>query len=195
MRARQLILIVAICSLVTMAGYGVWLMTASSRASAHGGLAIRKASKAEEMLLRSVAAAPPQLHACPDRKGTKLKPSPQTGHHKVILTWNASAPASDPAHDAVGYCLYRALDETLIKNDAQCSNCEQVNQKSVVGTACVDDLAKDGDKYYYVAMAIDATGHLSSQSNDTMAQIPPTAEVHGPVTANSYPRCRANNTP
>src|SRR5438477_10402340 len=181
MRARHFIFIFAVCALVSMAAYGVWLIKSSRGATAHANLVTRNASKAEEMLLRAAQIEP---RPCPKSDGTKLKESPQTHHHRVILTWNASA--NDPRHEVVGYCLYRIATENQPKWAEKCQNCEQVNEKSIDGTACVDDVAPDGVKNYYVAMAIDLDGHTSSLSNDTLAEIQSTAEVKAPVKATSY---------
>jgi hypothetical protein len=189
MRARHSILILAVCALVSMVAYGVWLITSSSRATAHANLVTRNASKDEEMLLR---AAQPKPLRCPESHGATLQASPQTGHHKVILTWNASAPSTDPTRQAVGYCLYRSGTQNVAKQDAKCSLCEQINQKPISSTACIDDLVQDGATYYYVATAINGNGDPSSLSNDTLAEIPSTAQVKGSVNA-SYPRCRADN--
>ena len=128
MRARHSILILAVCALVSMVAYGVWLITSSSRATAHANLVTRNASKDEEMLLR---AAQPKPLRCPESHGATLQASPQTGHHKVILTWNASAPSTDPTRQAVGYCLYRSGTQNVAKQDAKCSLCEQINQKPI----------------------------------------------------------------
>lgn len=188
MRARGLIFILAVCGLVSMAAYGVWQLINSSRATAHASLVTRNASKAEEELLLAVQ---PKPLRCPESLGATLRPSPQTGHHKVILTWNASAPSTDPKDQTVGYCLYRSGIQNVAQQDAKCSNCEQINQKPIAGTACVDDLVQDGARYYYVATAINGRGDPSSLSNDTLAQIPSTPQVKG--AAPSYPRCRTDN--
>jgi len=188
MRARHFIFILSVSALVSIAAYGAWLITSSRGSTAHTNLLTRNASKAEEMLLRAAQNEP---RPCPKSDGIKLKESPETHHHKVILTWNASA--NDPRHEVVGYCLYRIATEIRPKWAEQCKNCEQVNEKSIDGTACVDDVVQDGVKYYYVAMAIDLYGRTSSLSNDTPAEVPPTADVRGPVKASSYPRCRKDN--
>lgn len=190
MRARHFIFILAVCALVSMVVYGVWLTTSSSRATAHANLVTRNPSKAEEKLLK---ATQPKPLLCPESHGAILQASPQTSHHKVILTWNASAPSTDPKRQAVGYCLYRIAPQDLPNRDKKCSTCEQVNEKPIDGTACVDDVVQDGAKYYYVATAINGDGDPSSLSNDTPAEIPATAAVKGPVTASSYPRCRKDN--
>jgi hypothetical protein len=191
MRVRHFIFILSVSTVISLAAYGVWLITSSRGATAaHANLATRNTSKAEEKLLR--AAQTEQRH-CPKSDGTKLTESPETHHHKVILTWNASA--NDPRHEVVGYCLYRIASKDQPHWAEKCKNCEQVNQKSIDGTACVDDVVQDGAKYYYVAMAINRYGQTSSLSNDTLAEIPPTAEINGPVNTTSYPRCRKDNQP
>jgi hypothetical protein len=190
MRSRPFIFILAVCAPVSMVAFGLWLIAGSSRPTAHASLVTRNASKAEEILLR---AAPPKPLQCPESHGAPLQASPHTGHHKVILTWNASAPSPDPTRQAVGYCLYRSGTQNVAKQDPKCSSCEQINRKPVSGTACVDDLVQDGARYYYVATAINGNGDTSSLSNDTLAEIPSSTQVKGSVAAVSYPRCRADN--
>ena len=192
MRARHIIFILAVCALVSLVGYGVSLIAGSSRASAHGNLVTRKASRAEEILLQKPTSKP---LLCPASQGAPLQRSSQTGHHRVILTWNASAPSSDYTRQAAGYCLYRSGIQNVAKRDPKCSFCEQINQKPILGTACVDDLVQDGTKYYYVATAINGNGVPSSLSTDTLAEIPSTTQAMNSVTGASYPLCRAPNGP
>ena len=116
MRARHIIFILAVCALVSLVGYGIWVIAGSSRASAHGNLVTRKASRAEEILLQKPTSKP---LLCPASQGAPLQRSSQTGHHRVILTWNASAPSTDPTRQAVGYCLYRSGTQNLAKQDAK----------------------------------------------------------------------------
>jgi len=190
MQARYFIFILAVCALASLVAYGVWLITSSNRVTAHANLATRNASKTEEMLLR---AAQPKPLLCPVSHGAILPASPETGHHKVILTWNASAPSINPKSRAVGYCLYRIASRDVTKRDEKCSTCEQINKLPIAGTVCVDDWVQDGATYDYVATAINEEGHPSSLSNDTLAKIPATAQVNGPAAASPYPRCRADN--
>ncbi len=192
MQARHFIFILAVCALVSMVAYGIWLATNTGPASAHATMATRSASKAEELRLQ---AAKPVLVDCPKSKGAILPASPQTSHHKVILTWNANPPSNDPSIAAAGYCLYRIPKQNLKKRDKDCTLCEQVNQKSISGTACVDDVVQDGTTYVYVATAVNKYGQPSGLSNETLAPIPPTAAVKGPVFPNSYPLCRKDNQP
>lgn len=190
MRARHFILILAVCALISIVVYGIWLATNSGRASAHATMATRSASKAEELLLR---AATSDLVVCPKSTGAILSDSLRTRHHKVILTWNANPPSSDPSIAAVGYCLYRIAGKDADKVQKDCGNCEQVNQKSIKGTACVDDLVQDGTTYVYVATAVNKYGKPSGLSNKTIAPIPSSPDVKVPVVPNSYPFCRENN--
>jgi hypothetical protein len=119
-----------------------------------------------------------------------LQPSAVTGHHKVILSWNASAPSPHPEDNAVGYCLYRSKKQKVAKKNATCSDCEQINFIPVVGTACVDDLVQDGALYYYVVTAINAKGIPSSSSNETPAQIPASQQSANSTSGASSPFCR-----
>jgi hypothetical protein len=141
----------------------------------------------------SAAAAPmlaQRLPPCPKTSFPILQPSQSTGHHKVVLTWNASAPSPRAQDNAVGYCLYRSQTQNAAKKNPTCSICEQINSVPVVGTACVDDLVLDGAHYFYVAAAISSAGALSSSSNETAAPIPAKQSAVAPP-ANSYPLCRS----
>jgi hypothetical protein len=139
----------------------------------------------------SPAASSPILPPCPPAGLQMLQPSSQTGHHKVILTWNASVPAPGPDGKAVGYCLYRSQTQNVAKQNPRCSACEQVNLTPVVGTGCVDDLVLDNANYYYVVTAINANKTISVSSNETSAPIPPGNQSPKPIPASPYPRCRA----
>jgi len=136
-------------------------------------------------------AAEPKLPACPAADLPPLQPSPLTGHHKVTLSWNASAPSLSSESKAVGYCLYRSKKQDATKRNPTCSDCEQINPIAIAGTGCVDDLVEDGAIYYYVVTAIDAKGKPSSFSNGTVAEIPPNKESVNPVSVSPYPPCRA----
>jgi len=137
------------------------------------------------------AAAEPKLPPCPPADLPTLQPSPEkTGHHKVTLSWNASAPSANSESNAVGYCLYRRKKQDAAKQSDKCSDCEQINSTPVAGTACVDDLVEDGATYSYVVIAVSAKGRPSSPSNEASAQIPPTKESTSSVPMGSYPRCR-----
>lgn len=191
MRARHFISIFAACALASTVAYGVWLVTSSTGATAHAKLVTRNALKTEEKLLSSVQPKP--LKPCRKSNGTILPASPQTGRHKVFLTWNASTYFSDRKRHAVGYCLYRSGTPNVAASDPTCDKCEQVNQKPISGTACVDDLVQDGAKYYYVATAVNEDGEPSPLSNETFAPIPSDPKVTRPAVKGSYPRCRADN--
>jgi hypothetical protein len=137
------------------------------------------------------ASAEPTLPLCPPAGLPTLQPSPQvTGHHKVTLSWNASAPFVNPESKAVGYCLYRTKKQYTAKQKATCSDCERINSTAIAGTDCVDNLVEDGTTYYYVVTAINAKGKISSSSNETPAQIPPNKESASSVSVGSYPLCR-----
>lgn len=132
----------------------------------------------------------PSLPACPPAGLPALQPSPATGHHKVTLTWHASAPAANGSA-AVGYCLYRSKTQNAAKLNPRCSDCEPINPVPIVGTGCVDDLVEDSAAYYYVVTAINAKGEISSSSNETPAQVPPNKAKASSVAVGSYPLCRA----
>jgi hypothetical protein len=133
----------------------------------------------------------PRILACPPGGLPVLQPSSKTGHHKVTLTWHASAPAANSNSAIVGYCLYRSKTQNAAKRNPRCSDCEQINSMPIVGTACVDDLVEDSAAYYYVVTAIDAKGEISSSSNETPAPVPANKGAGSSATVGSYPRCRA----
>lgn len=97
---------------------------------------------------------------------------PGIGHHRVILSWNASSHSPDAKNNPVGYCLYRSKKRKDAKQNPTCRDCEQVNSTPVAGTSCVDDLVEDRATYYYVVTAIDANGETSSSSNEFRVSIP-----------------------
>ncbi len=137
-------------------------------------------------------AAPAQLR-CPQAGAPMLQPSENTGHHRVTLTWNASAPSARKEDDAVGYCLYRSPTQGAAKKNPTCNACEQINTIPVAGTACIDDLVQDGANYFYVAIAINAAGKTSVASNEVPAQVP--ADPNSTGTPPNYPLCRAPGGP
>jgi hypothetical protein len=140
----------------------------------------------------SRAASTTGLPLCPPAGLQALQPSRHTGHHKVILSWKASAPSPDPERNPVGYCLYRSKKQHSAKRNPTCSDCEQINPTPVVGTGCVDDLVLDDATYYYVVIAITANRKISSAWSETLAQIPSGKKSAKPVPANSYPLCRGS---
>jgi hypothetical protein len=119
-----------------------------------------------------------------------LQPSAAaTGHHRVVLTWNASASSARPEDNAAGYCLYRSKKKDEARKNPTCSDCEQINPIPVAGTGCVDDLVQDHALYYYVATAISGQGKSSVSSNEIQVSIPDSQ--HSTVfPASPYPLCR-----
>lgn len=140
--------------------------------------------------IRPLVTASPSLPLCPDAGVAPLIPSSHTGHHKVILSWEASVPSSAFESKAVGYCLYRSKSQKLAKQNPTCNHCERINSRPIIATGCVDDLVEDGADYYYVVAAIGASGTISSSSNETAARIPRTKESSKSVPASSHPACR-----
>jgi hypothetical protein len=139
---------------------------------------------------RPVPVPPPLL--CPPAGVAPLEPSaPGTGHHKVFLKWNASKPSKNATGEVAGYCLYRSTQKKVALKNPICQDCEQVNIFPVSGTACVDDLVKDGAKYYYVAAAIGRNRDLSTPSNEIRVEIPQVEHSMGDPPPGSYPSCRA----
>jgi len=133
-----------------------------------------------------------------------LKPSEKSGlleesessanhHHRVVLTWNASASAKGPTDPTVGYCLYRSGKKDITAKDLNhCTNCKRINRRPIVGTACVDNNVRDGGKYHYVAGAIRVGSELSFFSNKATAIIPSNAK--SPQSASPYPSCDGENS-
>ncbi len=101
---------------------------------------------------------------CPDGSA---RPSSPSGHHKVVLSWNASPPSK--SQDVKGYCIYRSETAITATSLNQCKNCQRINKVPVTAIMCIDDLVQDDHTYYYVAAAIDAGSHLSSFSNQAHA--------------------------
>jgi hypothetical protein len=134
------------------------------------------------------------LPVCPPAGVQPLQPSSRTGHHKVVLSWNASAFSSDPERKAVGYCLYRSNKQHAAKNNPTCVDCERINSTPIAGTRCVDDLVLDSATYYYAVTAINANGKISSAERETAAAIPPGAQRLKPESTASYPFCRGSAT-
>jgi hypothetical protein len=139
---------------------------------------------------RPVPVPPPLI--CPPGGVAALEPSaPGTGHHKVFLRWNASKPPKDASGEVAGYCLYRSTQKNAAQKNPICRDCERVNIFPVSGTACVDDLVKDGAKYYYVAAAIGRNRDLSTPSNEITVEIPHVEHPVGDSPPGLYPSCRA----
>jgi len=148
----------------------------------------------------------PRLPDCPEGDSEKLKRgSPQTGHHRVTLTWNASAAPSNDKNADIGYCLYRSKNHPVRKPKTRkssdkneqppCEKCEQVNVRPILQTGCVDNLVKDGTTYYYVAIAINNAKSRSVFSNQAPAPIPGSRTPAKSTPASSYPMCRDNDSP
>jgi hypothetical protein len=140
----------------------------------------------------SLQAVAPLLPTCPSAGLLTLQPSAATGHHRVVLSWNASAPSTRPQDNAVGYCLYRSQKQNTAGKNATCTQCEQINSVPVTLTGCVDDFVQDGATYYYVVTAISSGRQLSSSSNEIPVVIPQNKPGGG---TSSYPFCRGLATP
>jgi len=141
----------------------------------------------------SPSSAQTSFPSCPKGGIPPIQPSrPGTGHHKVILSWNASPLSSSSNNNAVGYCLYRSTADTTGERKANCSDCEQINLVAFGGTSCLDDLVLDNAKYYYVVAAIDANGNISRPSNWALAPIPSGNQISSvQVSSPPPPACRA----
>ncbi len=156
---------------------------------AHGDS--RSGRPAQEKI--TVTVHKPFLPPCPSAPHPMLLASaPETGHHKVFLSWHASSSSGASGGTDVGYCLYRSQRKGTADISPKCPDCEQINLVPVLGTRCVDDLVRDQTTYYYFAVAITSTGRTSSPTKEAIAQIP-VAGRQNPATraAVSYPVCRA----
>jgi len=141
---------------------------------------------ASKAAVRSLATPVPP---CPPAGVPPLQPGTSTGHHRVVLSWHASAPSIRPQDNAVGYCLYRSQTQNAAEKNATCSQCEQINSVPVTVTGCIDDVVQDGVTYYYVVTAISSARQLSSSSNEIPVVIPPNKPGGG---TSSYPYCRGS---
>jgi hypothetical protein len=170
------------------------LIISASGSACHNSLsrAQEKQQYSPNVKRAAVLVLPP---TCPPAGVAPLQRSSRgTGDHKVFLKWNASVmPSGGPDGNAVGYCLYRSTTKTAAKKKSTCSKCERVNIVPIPGTACVDDLVKDGATYFYVATAINPDNQISSSSNEVPVAIPRSRKSSGPP-AGSYPLCRGAGT-
>lgn len=131
------------------------------------------------------------LPLCPPGGVVPLQSSPDTGHHKVTLSWNGSAISSSQSGDAVGYCLYRSKKPHAAKKNPTCTLCERVNAVPVASLSCVDDLVEDSTTYYYVVTAINPTSRISSSSNEIAAPVPSARQANSePAGSPAPPLCR-----
>ena len=134
------------------------------------------------------------LPMCPPAGLPVLQPLlPGTGHHKVILSWNASPGSPDAETNAVGYCLYRSKKHKAAKQNPLCVECERINSVPVPDTACVDDIVEDDAHYYYVVAAISTKGRISSASNEAEAKISGKKGSSSDLHSHSLPSCRASD--
>lgn len=162
------------------------LFSACSRTSVPN---TRVRSLAAEASSAAPVSGAPKLPSCPPAGTPMLRANDRTGHHKILLSWNASAPSTKPENNAVGYCLYRSKKKHAARKNPLCRDCEQVNSVPLSGAGCVDDLVQDDVTYYYVVTAIDQHGSLSSASNEIVASIPSRNKA-GRSFVSSPPRCR-----
>jgi hypothetical protein len=151
----------------------------------------------------SCAAAYPALPSCSSTGLTPIQPLPLgTGHHKVILSWHASAPSNNAEISAIGYCVYRRKEKkkeekketNAAKQKPTCDDYEQVNLRPIAVPGCADDLVEDDVKYYYVVTAINSKGTPSSFSNEVAAVIPVEKQISS-ITAPPPLSCREKSQP
>jgi len=170
---QQLLKCAGFCALVFLGATGV-----SPKSEAHSYVQASKTSAAP-------APQKPELQ-CPDGSA---HPSSTPGHHKVVLSWNASTPSK--GHDVKGYCVYRSETAITATSLKQCNNCQLINKVPVSATGCVDDLVQDDHTYYYVAAAIDAESNVSSFSNQANVTAKEPVQT-GPPTSASLCRVTPN---
>lgn len=92
----------------------------------------------------------------------------RTMRHKVTLSWNPIAPATNLLRDAIiGYNVYRKTTAGSSYDDKN-----KLNSALLLGTKCVDTLVEAGQTYFYVTRAISASGAVSKPSNEAKAVIP-----------------------
>lgn len=133
--------------------------------------------------------------SCPPAGLLPLQSLPDTGHHKVTLSWNASAVSPKQASNAVGYCLYRSKEEYAAKKNPVCSVCERINSVPISNLSCIDDLVEDSTTYYYVVTAINPASRISSSSNEFTVPIPARNQPGSqPSTSVTPPLCRVSPT-
>jgi hypothetical protein len=129
----------------------------------------------------------PELPDC-DLPPKKLEAAKESGHHRVMLTWNPSSSSSGLNDQSVGYCLYRSGDSITAHDLDDCLNCGRLNRRPIIGTGCLDTQVKDGATYYYVAGATRFGSRVIQLSNMTTAFIPSTAQSKQPESG--YPLCQ-----
>ena len=132
----------------------------------------------------------PELPDC-DLPPKKLEAPKESGHHRVMLTWNPSNSSSGLNDQSVGYCLYRSGDSITAHDLDHCLNCGRVNRRPITGTGCLDIQVRDGATYYYVAGATRFGSRVIQLSNMTTAFIPSTTPSKQPESG--YPLCQAES--
>ena len=137
------------------------------------------------------------LPHCPEAPYPMLQAKDSaTGHHRVFLKWYANTSPRGSGPEELGYCLYRTQKPGRAKDcPKKYPKCEQVNVVPIRGTRCVDELVKDNNTYYYVAIAITSTD-TSTTSEEAVAEVPVGEKRNPPPPdAVSYPRCRMPGPP
>lgn len=132
----------------------------------------------------------PELPDC-DLPPNSLEAPKESGHHRVLLTWNPSSSSTGLNDLSVGYCLYRSRDSITAHDLDHCLNCGRLNRRPILGTGCLDTQVKDGATYHYVAGATRFGSRVIRFSNTTTALIPSTAQSKQPQSG--YPLCQAES--
>lgn len=159
-------------------------------AAGSSGVAEITAAKGTSGPTKTQASTP----SCPPAGLLPLQSLPDTGHHKVTLSWNASAASPKHSGDAVGYCLYRSKKEYAAKKNPTCSVCEQINSVPISSLSCIDNQVEDSTTYYYVVTAINPASRISSSSNEVTASVPPRDKPGSQRSASQAPPlCRVSS--
>ena len=152
----------------------------------------RSLAEAVERANRQVQATPLPLPDC-DLSPNKAESPKITGHHQVVLTWNASRSSVGPNDQTMGYCIYRTRNSDITAKDlGHCENCTRLNRRPIFGTGCVDNRVEDGTTYYYVAAAINIRARVNRFSNKTIATIPTNTQPKSSDT--QYPLCEPDDS-
>jgi len=174
--------------LKVLLGFTLLLLSGCKRSAQENSLPEAVQGKAN----RQAQTTPLPLPDC-DPSPNNAESSKVTGHHQVVLTWNASPSSIGPSDQAIGYCIYRTRNADITSKDlGHCENCTRLNRRPIFGIGCVDNRVEDGTTYYYVAAAISARARVNRFSNKTTAKIPANSQPRSSNTL--YPLCEPDDS-
>jgi hypothetical protein len=108
-------------------------------------------------------------------------PTLPVGQHRVILSWEASVPASSMPRDMIaGYCVYRSTNS---KDTAP----QLISPQPFSGISCSDSRVANGVTYTYWVAAVSDKNKQSRMSKSATARIPKTGSP--PATPSPVPSC------